>query len=401
MDAQTMSAPGTAERTVVEAPPTAVVHRTWETMITLRESERGPLQIRHAPLLATGDLGGGAPMSSILMPAGLRASLVRSLRLADADVGLRSGEAGGRASKGLAALRADIAAFDDLTLPRQAEVLSCLNCITEQAVAVPLVRNVTSDHLLSVPGGRVLYEVGRVLLRIYNPQAHQVFQSVAESGADPVLRISGRVQLGAMAVRQQGDLDSATAHVQAAWSEYAEAETDLDDFLRALLQSRVSRLAALVAMRTGDTHGQSAAMERSLATALELERISRARSAYDRLVSAENMKIVAESHLKAAGGAGDSSGVVKWATTMLSVDPDDPGTWRDITTHAARCGLITEAAIATVGMTFVGGTGTVGSVERIAAARNRFDSSAELRHELAAAIAGLAAAAHEPMARWS
>ncbi len=398
MDAQTVSAPDTVG-TIVEAPPPAVVHRVWETMITLRESERGPLHVRHAPLLASGDLGGGVPMSSILMPSGLRASLVRSLRLADADVGLRPEEARGGTSTGLSTLRADIAAFDDLALSRQAEVLACLNCLTEQAVAVSLVRQLRSDHLLTVPGCRVLYEVGRVLLRMYNPQARQVFERIADLCEEPMLRVLARVQLGAMAVRLQGDMDSATAHVSATWSEYAEAEACFDGFLRLLLQSRASRLTALVAMRVGDTDGQSAAMERSLETALELERISRRRSRYNRLVSAENMKIVAESHLKAAGGVGDTSGVVRWATTMLSIDPDDPGTWRDITTNAARCGLITEAAIATVGMTFVGGTGTVGSVERIVATTDRPGSSEELRHELAAAIAGLAAAAHAPMAR--
>lgn len=398
MDAQTVSAPD-AVCTIVEAPPPAVVHRVWETMITLRESERGPLHIRHAPLLASGDLGGGVPMSSILMPSGLRASLVRSLRLADADVGLRPEKARGGTSTGLSTLRADIAAFDDLALSRQAEVLACLNCLTEQAVAVSLVRQVTSDHLLTVPGCRVLYEVGRVLLRTHNPQSRQVFERIADLSEEPMLRVLARVQLGAMAVRLQRDLDSASAHVSAMWSEYAEAEARFDGFLRLLLQSRASRLAALVAMRVGEADGQSAAMERSLETALELERISRTRSQYDRLVSAENMKIVAESHLKAAGGVGDTSGVVRWATTMLSIDPDDPGTWRDITTNALRCGLVTEAAIAMVGMTFVGGTGTVGSVERIAATTDRPCFSEELRHELVAAIAGLAAAAHASMAR--
>ncbi|MEW9555308.1 hypothetical protein [Nonomuraea sp. NPDC050783] len=394
-----VTSPGTSPLpVVVEAAPAAVARVVWETMLTLRESDRGPLHFRHAPLLATGDLGGaGVPMSSILTPSGLRASLVRALGLAEADADLHAAASDG-AGQALTALRAGIAAFAELPPERQAELLSCLNCLTEQATVISLVPRATPDHPRTAAGSRVLYEVGRALLRRYNPLARPILEGVAES-TDPVLRVLARVQLGAMAVRLRGDLENATAQVDAARGGYAEAEADLDGFLRALLQSRVSRLAALVALRRTDPSGQAAAMERSLETALELERLSRTRPRYDRLVAAENMKIVAESHLKAAGGARDAGEVTRWATTMLSIDPDDPGTWRDIAANTARCGLTTEAAIAAVGMTYVGGAGTVATIQAIvttplASTPPTTPPSGELRQALAGAIAGLAAAGH-------
>jgi hypothetical protein len=358
---------------MAEVNPTHLARHVWNTLLTVRAGDRGPIPIRHAPLLATGDLGGvGVPVSSILCPSGLRASIAASFGLPREAVRIMEpfDEAGADWPE-LRRLRADAARFAGLDQARQAEVLACLNCLTEQDTAIRVARGLTAAYLNTPAGCRVLYEAARALIRRRpeHPRSREVLARIAADGAEPWIRTAALVQLGAAAVRIDRNPTAAEHYVAAA--ERMRADTRAGVFLDTLLHSRVSRLAALISLKNGDPAGQGVAMATTLETATTLIDLAAPLSAYERLVAAENLKMVVEAHLKAAGGARDAAGVERWATTMLSLDPDDPSTWRDIAANAARCGLVTEAALALVGLAHVGGAGAAGLLGAVTSGTDR------------------------------
>jgi hypothetical protein len=338
-----------------------VTARVWHTLITLAQSPGGPVAIQHAPFLARGDLGGnGEPLSSILYPSGMRAALLGSFEHQRDDFTIPgNNDAAQPGYQELACLRQDLTRFGQLAPMRQAQVLACLNCITEQGVVVRLAPDLPAHYFSDPAGCCALYEAARAFVRILpeDRQSRTVLSRLSRNGASAWIRGAAAVQLGAASIRIDGDLTAAASALEAAEDCRGEVQQSMPAFCSTLLDSRLFRLRALFALRNKDFTLARHAMENALSTAETLMSEPPEGHPYLRLVASENRKIVLESHLKAASGSKDLAGFVHWATRLMHLDPDDSYTWKYIAIYATRCGLVAEATLALAGLTSIGGLG--------------------------------------------
>jgi hypothetical protein len=351
---------------------TTVIGRTWRTLLTLRPGVSGPVAVRHAPYLATGELGTlGAPFSSIQYPTGLRGSLVAKLGGPHLTIDSEVDEegAGGEALPELARLRADVAAFAGLPPARQAEVLACLNCITEHRAGFRAMRALTNDHFASPDGCAALYEAARSLVRVrpQDKQSRRALDRLARQDVSPVIATAAAVQLGAASIRLDRDLDTGGDALALADARLTEVAGPGQRFVAGLLASRIHRARALWALRQRDFPLLSRCLEGALTSASDLVEAAPIDDPYATLVAAENLRLVLEAHLVAASGSRRADAFGHWAARLLDTDPEDPFTWRYLAVYGARCGLLTGAALAVSGlaaMTTVGLTEAAEAVQR-------------------------------------
>jgi hypothetical protein len=356
-------------------PAGTVIGRTWRTLLTLRPGMSGPVAVRHAPYLATGELGTlGAPFSSIQYPTGLRGSLVATtggtiggshLTIGDED---EAGcETNGEDLPELARLRADVAAFAGLSPARQAEVLACLNCITEHRAAFRALRALTDDHFASPDGCAALYEAARSLVRVrpQDPQSRRALGRLARQDVNPVTATAAAVQLGAASIRLDRDLDAGDDALALADARLTEVAGPGHRFVAVLLASRIHRARALWALRQRDFPLLSRCLEGALATASDLMEAAPVDDPYATLVAAENLRLVLEAHLVAASGSGRADAFGGWAARLLDTDPEDPFTWRYLAIYGARCGLLTGASLAVAGLAAMTTVGLADAAEAV------------------------------------
>jgi len=340
--------------------------QTWRTLITLAPTPFAPIAVSHAPFLARGQLGpGGRPMSSILYPTGMRSRLAAALGYSATSFEIRgdSPPTTDRPAE-LVHLEDRLSRFATLEPLVQAQVLACLNCLTEQRLIPRLALRLSTAHFESDAGCTALYEAARgmVRLRPTDRPAKAVLQRLAGQVHFPWVAASAAVQLGAAAIRIERDLDQATAALSLAERARSALDADAPD-PPGLIASRYHRLRALVLLNAGDVPLATEAMERAHGEASELARqTASAVPTYAGLVAAENLKIVYESYIKAASGGRDATGFARWATRLVDLDPHDPYTWRYIAVYGARCGLATAAALASIGLATTGGPGVADCV---------------------------------------
>jgi hypothetical protein len=361
-----------------------IASRALDALLSLAPGQRGPIEFRHAPLLASGDLGDvDGPLSSILHPPGLRASLRRHMLGAE-----HAFEASTRApdepvsGAALTRLRNDVEQFTSLEPERQAEVLACLNCLTEQYIALDCLPALTTALYAHVAGCHAMYEGARCLLRIHreSPHARAVLTRLAERPPVPWIGASSSIQLCAAAVRFDQDLPSAAAALARARAWCDEMNASARPFESALARSRLLRVEALLAFKLGRPRESAESLDRALSVAGIAVELSSARSSYANLVALENRKIVLEARAKACADRRDDVGFAIAATDLIRFDPEDAVGWRTTATGAARLGWMSTAAIALAGHFSLGGVGgssivaALGGIDRIAPSSSDLDA---------------------------
>ncbi|WP_132113721.1 hypothetical protein [Actinocrispum wychmicini] len=354
-----------------DATAVSVTSRVWRTLLTLLPSSAGPIAIQHAPLTARGQLGSlREPFSSIQYPTGTRAHLIDAVGQVLEPLGAAASTFDGHPE--LAQLNADIVRFRDLTMIRRAEVLSCLNCMTEQRVAFQLVPALSwAEHYADPDGCCVLYEAARSLIRVkpQDQQSRRVLERISRQDVNPRLATAAAIQLGAASVRLDHDLDAAAKALDVADQRRAEVDRTDTPFVADLLDSRYYRALALLALKQRDFKLLRSSMDGTMTAAMALMARTTPADEYPLLVARENMRLVVEVHLVAATGAEKPDQFSRWAKRLLDLDPEDPFTWQYLSIYGARCGCVVEAALAASGMAIIGGLDHVGVSEALGAAR--------------------------------
>ena len=366
-----------------------LANQIWHTTVALRPSEHGPVTARHAPLLAAGTVGlDGAPRTSILWPSGLRINILLSL-----------GEAGRpfrlptpvpeppHAYTELERLNADLEAFTDLPQLRQAQVLACLNVLTEQTAALRLIPTLSKDYLSDPVGCRVLYEAARAIVRLGQEidQAGEVLAALCGQEVNPEVAVSAGIQLGSTVIRIHRDLDRAAGIIAMTDERRCSLDAGVSTFVRRLLDSRYFRLEALLLVRRGDSGAAAAALDAAEAAADEIRTCD---DGYSSLVAEENYRILAESRLKAAAIRRSAADLATWIPRLLDTDPQDPFAWRCVAEACAKCGYQASAATALAAVTGMGGPGVFSSIAVLRKSASA-QEPAELHESLLARLADL------------
>jgi hypothetical protein len=350
---------------------TSVTSRVWRTLLTLLPSSAGPIAIQHAPWTARSELGSlREPFSSIQYPTGTRAHLIDA-------VGQPMEPLGDAASvfdehPELARLNEDVVRFQDLPMIRKAEVLSCLNCMTEQRVAFRLVPALSwSEHYADPDGCCVLYEAARSLIRVkpQDQQSRRALEKLSRQEVNPRMATAAAIQLGAASVRLDHDLDAAAKALDVADQRRAEVDRADSPFVADLLDSRYYRALALLALKQRNFKLLRSCMDNTMTSAVALMGRTTPTDEYPLLVARENMRLVVEVHLVAATGAEKPDQFSMWAQRLLDQDPEDPFTWQYLSIYGARCGCVVEAALAASGLAIIGGLDFVGVTEALGAAK--------------------------------
>lgn len=349
----------------------SVTSRVWRTLLTLLPSSAGPIAIQHAPLTARSELGSlREPFSSIQYPTGTRAHLIDAVgQQLEPLPPLGDAASTFDGHRELAQLNDDIVRFRELPMIRKAEVLSCLNCMTEQRVALRLVPALSwSEHYADPDGCCVLYEAARSLIRVKpkDQQSRRVLERLSRQDVNPRMATAAAIQLGAASVRLDQDLDAAAQALDVADQRRAEVDSS---FVADLLDSRYYRALALLALKRRDFALLRSSMDNTMTAAVALMARTTPTDEYPLLVARENMRLVVEVHLVAATGAEKPDQFSLWARRLLDLDPEDPFTWQYLSIYGARCGCVVEAALAVSGVAIIGGLDYVGVSEALGAAR--------------------------------
>jgi hypothetical protein len=336
-----------------------VASRVWHTLITLEKGQSGPIALRHAPFLATGELGDiKFPLSSILYPSGMRAFLLGSVGCEAKRFQLSSDRAvDGGDFAALDEIKSGIRDFRSMGPLRQSQLLACLNCLTEQRAALPCISALPESYFADADGCHVVFEAARALLRMGAPscQAKRAFGRLSSDCRNPLVGALSAIQLGAAYLRLEKDAVGASRSIVVAdrWRLLLrEAESA---FIVAIVDSRYFRLVALAAF----TDGKSECAKSALSSALEAAVVATecAKETYERLVAAENMRLVYEVNLKAASLAFNIAAFESWALRLLEGDGEDSHSWKCISEYASRCGLAVVAALGIAGLATVCGVG--------------------------------------------
>lgn len=347
----------------------AVLRRVWAPLMWLQQSPTGPVAVQHLPLLATGGSSAatGGPLSSILYPPGLRRALLRALPGDSGNPG--ASLLGVTSTEGpMDVLESDLAQFDGLAWNRQAEILACLNGLTEQQLILSLRPRFDESYLADPHGVQVMFEFGRCLVRLerHPHQADALLSVLAKQSVNDQVAALSAIQQGSLRLRQLDDLPGADAALALArdrlddlvvGSEVThEPIVPLSKEVFSLLESRFFRLLALARVRRRDGPGIAEAMASAIEAADQMTKRS-AQNEYLRLLTRENEKILCESSVKAASLQCDGEMLLHWSKRLLSVDPQDPFTWRVIAENAHRCGFHEAAALAVAGVLALGAPG--------------------------------------------
>lgn len=363
--------------------------RVWRPLMTIEHAPRGAIATRQAPLLALGEISEpGRPWSSILYPAGMRTAIQSSLGGTFDEFKIRpGGDVDATRHPEFARLCNDMARFSELEPGRQAEVLACLNCVTEQHLVLGLAGSLGEDHFTEPNGCHAVYETARALIRArpHDPQSRMVLWRLASQSVDPAVGAVAAIQLGAASIRIDNDLEAASKALAAAEVARSVAPSSIED----LLASRFFRLHALWALKAQEFRTARQAMQDSYDTSEQFVAASAGRHPYLDLVARENHKIVLESHLKAASGIGDIASFQRWAVQLLTLDPEDAYTWRYIASYGARCGLLPESGLALAGLVSMGGLGAMEVLESLRNAPTDSPEAPDLRAALQEALANL------------
>lgn len=354
-----------------EAMGATVIARVWKTLLTLVPTSSGPVAVQHAPFLALGRIGATAePLSSIQYPTGTRAGLLASAGgflaslppLGDADSDFAD-------HPELARLNADVLRFTELAPGRQAQVLSCLNCITEHRVAFRLIPALSTEYFADPAGCAALYEGARSLVRVrpHDRQSRTVLGRLTEQDANPRIATAAAIQLAAASIRHDGDLDAGRAALEIADRRRHEVDRTAHRFTATLLDSRYFRALALLSLRQRKFGVLASSLDSTWRTAEALFAEAPTQEPYLELVALENFRLVLEVQALAASGAKDPTRFATWATRLIETDPEDPYTWRYVAVYGSRCGLVFEAALAMSGLATIG---TLGMTEAADALRS-------------------------------
>lgn len=330
-------------------------------------------------------------MSSILYPSGMRAVLRASFAHSPDDFVVADTDRTVTGYHELTLLNNDMARFAELATTRQAQVLSCLNCLTEQRLAVRLARHLTGDYYSDAGGCSALYEAARALMRLrpHDRLSRTVLSRLSQQSANRWIAVAAAIQLGAASIRIDRDLVQADAALQTAERSRAELDGEQYNFIATLFNSRYFRLQALLAAIRHAFPLVTDALAHALATAETLVADTAGDVPYLQLVAGENLKIVLEAHLKAASAANDPAAFARWAIRLVEVDPEDSHTWRYVATYGAACGLTADAALAMSGLTAIGGLGVPEVLGALRTAPRNDVRSPELTEVLLAALAAL------------
>jgi hypothetical protein len=345
-----------------------VARAAWRPLVDVDGSASGPVCSRQAHHLALADLGSNPhPRSSIMFPSHARASARVSFGLDPLDLLEPTDDA----SPAVVRLASDLQEFATLDLVRQAQVLSALNCLTEQA----LVDRLTPDlpALEKEPDaalGRVWYEVARGRIRLDDDRESADVLAVLLRSAPTRVAVAAGIQLAAYRLRIERDLTSAAEVLDATRQRVAEGFAPDPDPASAaaeqhLLLSRLWRVEALFATRSRELSEQHAAMEHAETLSRGLLGLE-GQHPYDLLLALENHKIICEARVKAASFARDLEALDRWSCELIALDPEDPTSWRCVAEGAAMVGARSTARLALVGQAALGGLGvhrTLGLVE--------------------------------------
>ncbi len=349
-------------------------------------SASGPICVRQAPYLALGNLGGNAhPRSSIMFPSHLRFVVRDSFGLNTDDlIAEPGGDDTAHDSAAVVRLRTDLQQFASLAPLRAAQVLSCLNCLTEQPLVADLMS--TLPPLLAdshVDLARAWYEAARGLVRlgVDEQQGADVLRELTLNAPSRVATTAG-IQLGAYHLRIAHDLGHAEEVLTRTRQllEVAEHDDDCPTAEATLLVSRFHRLEALFHTRARDRSGQARAMDLAEEHSRRLLAAANVHP-YELLLAEENHKIVCEARIKAAAFGRDAAALATWSGELMGLDPEDPTSWRCIAEAAAQLGLCSVGRLALVGQAALGGLGVHNTLDIVEHAASDDDRSGEDRND--------------------
>jgi len=343
----------------------------WVTFLTLSEHDVGQLPARYVPFLAADDLGPlRHSLSAILYPAGMRQAMIRSLPVGT-DLSLAGPESRPWWSTNHARVWNDLRDWDVLSVPRQANLLALLNCLSEQRLALPLIRTLATDRSRKEDEGWLVFEAARALIRIQpsNQSARRVLDSLRNTNSDPLLRTLAAIHLAAMMTRVDGEHSAAECVMMEVKLQDVVARADSEFTLR-IASSRWHRLMALICTRKGDFK----AVERNVELAFEHAEYATAIAEgspghrYVSLVANENTKMVLESHVLAAGKRGLPAQLRKSAMSLIELDPYDSYTWRTVAIASSDAKMKLSCVAALGGLSVLGGPGIPDVANRAVAA---------------------------------
>jgi hypothetical protein len=315
--------------------------------------------MQHAPYLARGQLGSlTEPLSSIQYKTDTRTELLEAAAgLMDVPPPLGHDGAKFEGYDELARLNEDVLGFRDLPRSRQAQVLSCLNCMTEHRVALSVMPALSSAYFADADGCCALYEGARTLVRVrpQDQQSRRVLDRLSRQEVNPRMATAAAVQLGAASIRLDHDLDAGARALEVADLRRGEVDRTTSSFVGTLLDSRYFRALSLLALKRREFGLLASAMDQAMESADALMAQTTPSDPYPRLVARENMRLVVEVHLVAATGAEKPAQFARWAARLLELDPEDPYTWQYLAVYGARCGCAVEAALAASGLAAIGG----------------------------------------------
>jgi hypothetical protein len=315
--------------------------QTWSPLLFPGEQAEPtlvPVHLRHLRFMLDADMDGlRVPFSSVMYPPNLRAVVARSF---GTDPDFHLGEPPG--DPVLAAVRSRMTDVSGLPAVDQAALFAAINCLSEQRLLPDLLEQceLTSD---TAEGAAAWYQAARGLHALggYDDFAESSLAHLGESDHDSVACAS-LIQLGAVYLRQTPELERGLEAIMAAEKRHADADW-AHPALRPLILSRLRRLQALFATRVKDLSAAEDHMRSCIAAHEELAKVvggvrTERGATYLQLLAAENHKTVCEAGMKLAAMQDRPDVVEEWCRGLLSLDPREPMSWRNVTECLALVG---------------------------------------------------------------
>lgn len=233
-----------------------------------------------------------------------------------------------------------IGEFHDMHPLRRRLVVFQLVQMSFYNVAVGLARDAQPDGTTDTD--HYLYEVARAY---YGAPGHEhdairLFDYLATTAEDPVIRLAAAGQGISVAIRKQGDLDLARR-----FESHGRADNDGSSWLRLLMRSRYHRAVALIRLR--EKAFREMRDEVNLAWEFAERLFDDRLEGTDQYVAVENRRIVLESVIKAEGRSPDgkrNARVQEACDQLLAIDPHCLHARLDVADSYASAGMYEEAA---------------------------------------------------------